>query len=218
MAEEVTEEFDTIRAQMDNTRVSLASKLEALEERVKGTVESTKHSVEDTVNAAKQTVNETIQSVKQTFDLKYQVRRHPWSLIGCALFTGAIVAHLTTPKDKGKGRRDNGWDRTEDSYRQRYSGEFSEVGNAMQAEAKAKKPTALSRLMDQFHDELSKLQGVAIGAGLGMFRDWAKKAMPPSLASHIEQVIDSTTQKLGGERIDGPVFSRSQDRAESRCA
>jgi ElaB/YqjD/DUF883 family membrane-anchored ribosome-binding protein len=210
MAEEVMDksnDVDALRNQMDHTRSSLACKLEALEEKVRSTVESTKSTVEDTVKAAKDSVQETIQTVKRTFDLKYQVAQHPWAMMGCAIFTGAVVAHLTAPrsprreKHHGNGGGDEG-------YRHRQAGEFSEP--VQQWRSAAQRPSIKSRILGQFEDEVCKLQSIAVGAGIGALRDWVNKSLP-SLAPHLSQVFDSATQKLGGERIEGPVLRSSDD-------
>jgi len=218
MAEEVAEksndEIDEIRTQMDCTRSSLADKLEALEDKVRSTVESTKHTVEDTVQAAKDSVQETIQTVKQTFDIKYQVTQHPWCAMGCAIFTGAIMAHATAPRSPRREKRSNGNGGFEESYRHRPSGEFSEGQQWKSASAAAaSQPSIKSRILGQFEDEVCKLQSIAIGAGLGMVRDWVTKTMP-SIAPHLKPVFDSATSKLGGETIEGPVL-RGRDDGES---
>lgn len=221
MAEEVmdkpAENFNAMRNEMDHTRSSLACKLEALEDKVRSTVESTRHTVEDTVQAAKDSVNDTIATVKRTFDLKYQVVQRPWLMIGCAAFVGAVVAHITGPKKPryGNGSSDSYRD---EGYRHRPVSEFAGGSeqwrsSSSSSESSAAKPSWKSRMFGQFEDEICKLQSIAVGAGLGVIRDWVSKTMP-SLSTHLERVFDSATSKLGGERIDGPVL-RSGDETET---
>src|SRR5260370_10532692 len=88
-------EADAIRQQMEETRASLTEKLETLEqqivETVQGatsavteTVENVKEAVHETVSEVKEKVHETVDTVKLTFDLRQQVDRYPWLLVGGA--------------------------------------------------------------------------------------------------------------------------------------
>ena len=78
---------DVIRRQIDETRESLADKLETLEDQVKHTVASVTEAVEHTVDSVKSTARETVETVKRTFDIPYQVRRHPYALTGAVFAT-----------------------------------------------------------------------------------------------------------------------------------
>src|SRR5437899_407531 len=93
-------EPEVIRERMQEKRTDLTTKLEALEQQVLGvassvtdtvesvkegvqeTVDAVKETVQDTVGAVKNTVEETVSSVKETFDLRRQMQRHPWGMVG----------------------------------------------------------------------------------------------------------------------------------------
>src|SRR5437588_98198 len=90
------QEPDVIRQDIDETRSSLTEKLETLEAEVKGTVQDAKNTVEDTIHNVKSTVHETVESVKRTFDLPYQVRQHPWPMLGGSVVAGFILDNVTS--------------------------------------------------------------------------------------------------------------------------
>src|SRR5947209_12484747 len=99
------QDADVIQHDIEETRASLVDKIGALEERVTSTVEQAKSTVEDTITSAqnavtqtvqtvKSTVNETVESVKEAFDLRRQVERHPYAMVGCSFLTGFLTSKL----------------------------------------------------------------------------------------------------------------------------
>ena len=54
-----------------------------------------------------------------------------------------------------------------------------------------------SGFFDLFHDEITKVQGMAIGYVMGLARDSIKQSVP-QLACQIESVMNGVTTKLGG--------------------
>jgi len=103
MADEQDPEM--IRQQMEMQRAALAAKLETLEnkivetvegarEAVAETVQTVKEGVRDSVSTVKETVQNSVESVKETFDLRLQVERHPWAMIGGAVAVGFAAGYL----------------------------------------------------------------------------------------------------------------------------
>jgi hypothetical protein len=62
-------------------------------------------------------------------------------------------------------------------------------------------------LLGRFDDELSQVKALVIGALMGFVRDLAKESLPPALAPQIEQIMDSTTAKLGGKPVESPIVA-----------
>jgi len=105
-------ESEVIKQQMEQTRASLAEKLETLEDHVTSTVRSTTEAVTGTVEAVKETVESTVDSVKgaventvssvsesvenvkesvaETFDLNRQIHQHPWLVLGGGVLAGYL--------------------------------------------------------------------------------------------------------------------------------
>jgi ElaB/YqjD/DUF883 family membrane-anchored ribosome-binding protein len=104
----VDHELEVIRGQMEETRASLADKLEALESQVLGTVHSATETVSSAVEGAKEvvasvtegaknvveTVTETVESVKESLSVSRLVDRHPWVSMGVSVAAGFAAAQL----------------------------------------------------------------------------------------------------------------------------
>ena len=96
---------DEIRHRIEETRSELTEKLETLEHEVKDTVrgatnavvdtvQTVRNTVEGTVEAVKQKVEGTVDSVRQTLDLRRQVERHPWSMVGGSIALGYLAGSV----------------------------------------------------------------------------------------------------------------------------
>src|ERR1043165_10251918 len=79
-----TDVTDVTRAEMHDTRASITEQLQTLEQQVVDSVQGTATAVEQTAEA----VHETVENVKDTFDLRLQVRLHPWAMVGGSIALG----------------------------------------------------------------------------------------------------------------------------------
>lgn len=205
MAQEIDEndEAKRIHDRLDETRNALSEKLEALQDRMKDTVDTTRETVEETMRTVKQSVQDTLQSIKSTFDIKLQTQKHPLCMLSSSVFLGVFLSHLSDRRPAA------GHDRS--TRKASGAAKTDPVASTMADSAQpAGGPSLKQRLASQFHEELTKVQGLAIGVGAGIFRDWVKKAMP-SIAAKLEEVIDSATSKMGGEPVEGPVLRKSHN-------
>lgn len=84
---------------LEQTRASLAEKLELIEEKVQETVES----ATTTVGEAIETVGDTIGRVKRTLDLRYQIAQHPWLALGGAVVAGYVLGSRPAAKEAPSG-------------------------------------------------------------------------------------------------------------------
>jgi ElaB/YqjD/DUF883 family membrane-anchored ribosome-binding protein len=185
---------EEIREQMAETRAALTEKLESLQERVEGTVE-----------AAQETVQDTLQTVQRTFDLKHQVDRHPWMMVGASVLAGYTLGHLVRV---AAGRRVAIGGNINGGLADDPSSTFKahEVLASRPAETHA--PVEKSSVLSPFDEELGRLKRVAIGAAMGLVRDWLTETAP-AVARQLNEVMDSATCKLGGEPIAGPLLGHS---------
>jgi hypothetical protein len=163
-----------MRQQIDETRAALANKVEALKERVMHNGQATQTCVDETIQTVKQTVHDTVETIKRTFDLKQQVARHPWPMLGGAVVLGILLAKRSqSHPSPALAKQDNG----------------HAADDAAPPRERAKAPVAAVHteptqpgfkpwIKAQFHDELNNLQTVAITAGVSIFRDWIKRLMP----------------------------------------
>jgi len=207
------QEPEEIRAEMAESRFALTNKLEALEEKVKSTVESAQAVVEHTVDTVKESVHDTVETVKRTFDLKYQVNQHPWIMVGSACAAGYVIGSLIPEKKRsaaalaagasamaGNGAYPLSLSGMTDGSPPKRHHDVSRHGGRKQA-------GVTHRLLNQFAEEIGILESAAIGAVMGLARDWLKDAVPP-LAPHVEKALDSATTKMGGEPIHGSYAAR----------
>jgi ElaB/YqjD/DUF883 family membrane-anchored ribosome-binding protein len=208
-----------IRQRIDQTRSSLTEKLETLEAEVKDTVQGAKATVEDTIETVKASVQETVESVKRTFDIKYQVQQHPWPMVGGSMLTGFVVGRLFGSVQPGFWPALTSY-REPESFGSSYMSRMGEEparsegdGSAAARAGAGAAPTAptgmLNRVLQEFRPELDKVKGMAVGALLGLVRDLAKQAVPPTLAPQVEEIMNSVTTKLGGTPFQEPLIEPS---------
>jgi ElaB/YqjD/DUF883 family membrane-anchored ribosome-binding protein len=183
---------DEMRSEIDCTRSDLADKLEALEERVMGTVQSAQEMVEDSIQMGK----DTVAAVKHTFDIKHHVEQHPWAMVGGSALAGLALGMLLQKARRGPGQAPDRLTASPPSpARQRGNGRS---GTAAPLPEHQSPPPGRPGLLDLFHDEIAKVQRMAIGHVMGLARDAIKDSMP-HLAAQIDDVMNSVTTKLGGE-------------------
>ena len=101
------ETSESIRQQIDETKLQLAEKLESLEQQVSDTVQNTgtamtatAESVQDTVQTLSNAIRHTVDSVTNGMDLSRQIERHPWLVIGGCVALGYVASGLLMRKPK----------------------------------------------------------------------------------------------------------------------
>ena len=227
------QEPDVIRQQIDETRESLTKKVEKLENQVKGTIsnvtetvenltESVKEKVQDTVETVKQTVSSTVEdtvaTVKRTFDIPYQVQQHPWAIAGCSLAAGLAAGYFLAGR---RGLASRAYDSARHArrpdvgpgYPQPAAGNYQPSGNYQPAASSYQPPRAepgqpgvLSRMLAPFESEINKVKETAVGALMGVVRDFLKRSLPPTLAANVDEIMNSATRKVGGAPVQGSVL------------
>ena len=223
---EVSPEQEAIRRQMEETRTSLQEKLETLENQVKETVEEATEAVSETVQTVKEvvqgtvetvkgSVEDTVESVKQTFDLRRQVCEHPWPMFVGAAAVGFIGGRLLdrflaeTPSATFglEGYHGNGQAQSMTSLS---APAATGATYAPQPEPQPEKPGLLHSIAENYGEELSKLKGLALGALGALVREMVTNAVPQGVAPQVKEIVDSVTHKMGGERVEGPILTGSQ--------
>jgi gas vesicle protein len=217
-------EQEMIQRDMERTRGSLTEKLEALEGQVADTVSSTAGAVQDTtqsvqetvtgaVDAVKETVEtvtdkvqetmntvtdkfqETVQSVSDTFNLRLQMERHPWIVLGGAVAVGCIVgssfgsssaADVAPVQGSGPPPAPPPWN-----------------GGTSYA---SKAPSSKSAEPGIWSGVFSHLKDIGVSYLMGALRDLARNELPEAIASRIAEEVDTLTAKLGIDPIPGQVL------------
>jgi ElaB/YqjD/DUF883 family membrane-anchored ribosome-binding protein len=212
----MAEEPEVIREQIRETQESLVSKLSTLEDKVVNTVtnttesvsqtvESVKDTVTDTIETVKDSVESTVQTVKRTVDLEYQTQQRPWLMVGGSFAAGFLAGRLF-PSAVRTAEEFVSEMRTETPSAQRYSAAAETRATETNGSSRNGHEDWLGLLANQFRGELEQAKGLAIGALLGLARDWATQNLPGNLAPHVQELVDNMTSKLGGTRIESPVL------------
>ena len=56
--------------------------------------------------------------------------------------------------------------------------------------------------------EIHRLKGLAIGTLMGVLRDLVTEPLPETLRPQVNELVDSVTTKLGGERVQGAMLDQ----------
>lgn len=214
-----------ILQQMQNTRDSLAEKLETLEQKVVGTVENAKATVAETVDAIKETVHDTVASVQGTvesvqegvkesvdsvkdfMDVPAHVKRHPWTMLGGSVAVGYCLGLLLTKNSSSCAPNAT----TGASWVP--SPQFRPAG--VPAPAAPAEPSI-------WDTEVNKLKGLALGVLFGTARELLVTSLPTQMGQQIKEVVDSVTRKVGGEPLPSSDWAKltepSTDRFEPEPA
>jgi ElaB/YqjD/DUF883 family membrane-anchored ribosome-binding protein len=168
---------------MRDTRAAITEKLGVLEERVTERIEDIQHRVESTVGTIQDSVHDTVQRVKQTVDWRHQMNEHPWAMFGGAVLTGFVASRLMVSQEARSIIR-KGMSAASEGLHQEVPGS-NRIG---EREA----PSILSRAMDQFNSQITRLEHAAISAA-GEIVERAIANAVPGLAGHLRQ--------FGGPRV-----------------
>jgi len=194
----VDSELEVIRHEMEDTRASLADKLDTLENQVMGTVhdatEAVSHTVQDVrsvVDSVTESVKEGVESVKETLNLSEQVRRHPWGMLCGAAAAGFFGGWLMGPSRKEESGTPRAVNLPRDFPRESYGAPLREQS----AEAASETKESI------FAEPLAALKGIALGSLMGMVREMVAKGVPENVKDDVVRVLDDFTGKLGGKIV-----------------
>jgi len=217
---------EVILKQMEDTKASLAEKLEALENQVSHSVENTTEAVAETVEAVKETVENVTESVKETvhtvsdaFNVKQHVERYPWASLGGAVAVGCLAGYYLGGRSKRRRARNADAGAETPS---RASGtapaafgsttwrEPEQSSSPYQASTQAPSEHKEEGKKSWFWEELGRLKGLGLGVLMGAVRDLASRSLPESISHRVAEEVDHLTTNLGGEPIRGSVLSEEK--------
>jgi ElaB/YqjD/DUF883 family membrane-anchored ribosome-binding protein len=203
----VDNELEVIRHQMEETRSSLADKLEVLEEQVRGTVEEATSAVSTTVEAVETAVQETVETVRDTFDLRKQVERHPWPLLAGAVAAGFLAGRMLLP---ARGPARSNWERAVPPPPAPPASAAPPPAPPAAAREEAR-PSSLAPVLEH-------LKGLAVGSLMGLARQLLTRVAPAALAPELTRVVDEMTTRLGGKVLDWSEAEEPEGGADREAA
>jgi ElaB/YqjD/DUF883 family membrane-anchored ribosome-binding protein len=211
---------------MEETRSSLAEKLEVLEQKVADTVQEATSAVTDTVETVKETVTGTVESVKETvestvekvrdtLDLRCQVDRHPWPMVGGSFALGFLGGILLGPSSRGQSLLGGFTGRQpQPGFKAHQPASYPWTPSGTQAESRtealSRQPGWWDQLVSAFGSEIDKLKGLAIGTLGGAIRDLVAQSVPENFRPTLTDVVNDLTTKLGGQTIHGRVLPEAE--------
>jgi ElaB/YqjD/DUF883 family membrane-anchored ribosome-binding protein len=213
----VDDELEVIREQMDQTRASLADKIEALESQVRETVQTATDTVTSAVDGAKEVVSsvtegakevvekvtETVENVKESLSVSRYVEQYPWASLGVATVAGFLAGQfLPTVRDITGGNRG----------RTSASGGYSPTST--QASSFQTRPGTSERsgsqesktwgaLHELWNTALSTVESLAVGTLMSAIKEAAQRSIPEEWKNEVTRMIDEATTKLGGKVMHG---------------
>jgi ElaB/YqjD/DUF883 family membrane-anchored ribosome-binding protein len=203
-------EPDVIREQIEETRESLTEKIEALEGEFTETIHDVTGAVEHTVDSVRSGVHEGVESVKHLFDLPFQVRERPWLMVGGAALAGATAGYLLT-----RPRAPVGQPIPQPAGPATYLPPAPPPRAAAPSLNGQREPGMVDKVVQTFRPELEQVKEIAIGLAMGLARDLIKRALPPAVAANVDEIMASTTRKVGGEPIAGDILPHERQGEES---
>ena len=154
---------NALRQQMNETRAGLNDKLEELEQQVSGTVRTVKNSVN---------------SVRDSFDVKLQVRRHPWTFVAGAAavgFLGGIRSNRRVPERIARAEKGAPLPLSPPECIKSEMANYAKGGNGAPIA-----PSWLANLGEAFQPEIAELRGLVLGGLIEFVREMiAKQAARP---------------------------------------
>ena len=194
---------EVIKRQMEETRLSLAQKIENLSDQVSQTVQEATEAVSGTVETVKEAVSdtreavhETVQSVKRSLDLASHVQEYPWLMMGGAVAVGfaagRLIPSLATPSP-----------RRELAAKLSSNGQITERAIPPRREEEA----GPSRLHSALASEVGKLKPLAVSLLLGLIREKIIRPLDPPLSNSLAELVDEVTVNLGGTPMKWPETS-----------
>jgi ElaB/YqjD/DUF883 family membrane-anchored ribosome-binding protein len=197
----VDNELEVIRSEMEETRSSLADKLETLETQIRekvhdtttavtSTVTTVKETVADTVGNVKEAVAGTVETVKDALNIKRHIEEHPWASMGCSVVVGTLVGWMTAPSRRREEPR---------VERPPAPAFVPRHGNG--AHKRSQHETPAEEEEGTFGSAMQTLQSLAIGSVMGVLRQMIARAAPSNLTGDLTRLVDDMTQKLGGKPL-----------------
>jgi ElaB/YqjD/DUF883 family membrane-anchored ribosome-binding protein len=214
-------ESEVIKQQMEQTRTSLAEKLEALEEQVASTVHKTTDAVANTVENVKEAVEETVETVsdsveqvKETFDVSRQVQEHPWLMLGGAVVAGYIGSSLL---QRGWSELSKEASTLTSSPSPPTPQRTESTGNGRNQPAEgASQPNLFGNLTEGLSKALGKVEELALGVTSGLVGRMILESVPEAVRGELEQAITEFTRTMGGTPMPGLLHPKKEQKQEQK--
>lgn len=182
-------ELEVIRDRMEETRSSLANKLETLETQVRETVEGASEAVTSTVEGVK----EVVDTVSETLDFGAYIKKHPWVAVGTAVAAGFCVAQIMGPSREAEPQQKPAPPSPPAPGPHR-NGSHQETA----AEKTQDEEDWTAALGSVWETATGTIQGLAVGTLMSFVRDLVTQSLPEEWKGDLGRMVDDVTTQLGG--------------------
>jgi len=209
-------ELEVIREEMEETRASLANKLEVLETQVRDTVQSATDTVASAVDGAKEvvssvsegakqvveTVSETVENVKESLSISRYVERYPWASVGVAAAAGFVAAQLIPTSRSTAGD-------SSEALPPASSGSYTpSAASSYQPSTTApphhEESSAWSgAVKGALGTAVGTVEGLAVGTLMSAIKDLVVRGLPQQWQGELTRLVDQVTTQLGGKVMQG---------------
>jgi len=194
---------------MEETRASLADKLETLEAQVRETVQTASSAVEnvkdtvactvENVKETVETVTESVSSVADKLDPRGYFEEHPFTAFGAAVGVGFLGGLLTGGTSSSGGQAWSTSSAPPSSYGP------SPTSASYSAPREQESGGLFSGGL--FREAADKLKGLAIGTLMGYLREMVSTSSPEMWKNDLTGMLDNITTQLGGKVIHHPSLA-----------
>jgi len=204
----VDHELEVIRDQMDETRASLAEKIEELENKVLGTVHNATDTVASAVDGAKEVVasvtegaksvvekvSETVNAVKESLNVSRYVEEYPWVSVGVSVAAGFCAAQLLPGRSHSSSQE----------APPASSGNYYPQPASTSTPPRREERSAIgSALKDIWNRVAGTVEELAVGTLMSGLKGLVSQGLPKEWQGELTRVLDETTTRLGGKVMQG---------------
>ncbi|MFN0197675.1 MAG: hypothetical protein ACKVT0_13100 [Planctomycetaceae bacterium] len=209
---------EVIRRQIELTKLQLIQNLGSLELQVAETVQSTftkmnnsVESVHETVETVTAAVHEAVQSVTNAFDVRRQIERHPWLVIGGSAVIGCLAVKYLSGSEK-KAELASGMTRTPSCPS---AGDASpEKGTPAIASAVTASTIAAAYESGMKSSSWNQLRSAGISTLMWIMQDIASRAVPQIIAHFTGNQSDDRGSRSKDNGND-PGYPRKHEASEA---
>lgn len=209
---------EVIRQQIELTKLQLTQNLGSLEHQVAETVQSSfskvKNSVEtvhETVETVATVIQGAMQSVTNAFDIRRQIERHPWLVIGGSVVTGCLVVKYLSGS-KNESELACGMARTPSCPTAGYAS--PETGTPTVASAATASAIAAAYESGLKSSSWNQLRSAGISTLMWIMQDIASRAVPQAIAHFTGNQTDDRGRRSKDNEND-PGYPRKHESSEA---
>jgi len=206
-------ESQVIQGRIDETRASLAGKLEELGtmgatvgDRLEGAAASAGQAI-DVVNDTVQAVKSGVVSMRESCSITKHVEKRPWTMLAGATALAFVGSSIQRRRSVFRTNSPKRGSSPAAARRAR-----AEEPPAPRKDSRPQRPqpgAAQARgggFGDVFRGEIAQLRGLALGMLFGVLRDALKDSVSKPVGQHVDDVIDGLTNRMGGKPVTGRML------------